>query len=568
MASILVVDDNAANRKLLSVLLKHQGHATLEANDGEDGLATARAERPQLVISDILMPSMDGYEFVRRLRADPQIGEIPVIFYTAHHHEREARALAQTCGVARVLIKPSPVADILGAVERSLTGIPEMPQLKAHALQSANTRLEALTELIVQLTAEQTSDSLLEQACRGARSLLGARAAVVAVGEPAEPGGVRFATSGIEPAAAPLPAPQLGAGLLGRVRAQQRPLRVTAENNELLDTGLPPGYPDPYAVIAVPVMSLTQAHGWLCLLDKVGSRGFDAADERVLSVIGAQVGRLYEHLGRYAEVPRDRSSGFAESTGLESSLRGALQREEFVLHYQPKVDLRTRRLTGLEALMRWQNPELGLMPPDRFIPLMEENGMIVDVGAWALRRAIEDRKRWQEQGLPAPRIAVNVSTVQIRRAGFVRTLSDLLRSAGRDAGIDIEITESVIMDQVGDNIRTLNQIRDLGIGIALDDFGTGFSPLGYLARMPLETLKIDRSFIATMADDSISMTLLSSIISLAHNLKLDTVAEGVETEAQAQSLALLHCDQIQGYLVSKPLVFDDVTAYLGRSRSK
>ncbi len=246
-------------------------------------------------------------------------------------------------------------------------------------------------------------------------------------------------------------------------------------------------------------------------------------------------------------------------------MRGALQRQEFVLYYQPKVDLRTRRITGLEALLRWQNPDLGFLPPDRFIPLMEENGMIVDVGAWALRRAIQDRALWSERSLVAPRIAVNVSAVQIRRAGFVGMVGECLRLAGRDPGIDIEITESVIMDS-GDNIQKLTDIRDLGIGIALDDFGTGYSSLGYLTRMPVETLKIDRSFIATMADDAGSMTLVSSIISLAHNLKLNTVAEGVETEDQAKLLAMLRCDQIQGYLVSKPLPFDDMTAFLSRTK--
>jgi EAL domain-containing protein (putative c-di-GMP-specific phosphodiesterase class I) len=260
------------------------------------------------------------------------------------------------------------------------------------------------------------------------------------------------------------------------------------------------------------------------------------------------------------------TEGIADRIGLESAMRGALQRDEFQLYYQPKVDLRTRRVTGLEALLRWQNPELGFLPPDRFIPLMEENGMIVDVGAWVLRRAIQDRGLWLEQGLAAPRIAVNVSAVQVRRAGFVRTLGDSLRLAGRDPGIDIEITESVIMADAADSIQKLAEIRDLGVGIALDDFGTGYSSLGYLARLPVETIKIDRSFIATMADDTSAMTLVSSIISLAHNLKLDTVAEGVETEAQAKLLAMLRCDQIQGYLVSKPLPFDETTTYLSRAR--
>jgi diguanylate cyclase (GGDEF)-like protein len=260
------------------------------------------------------------------------------------------------------------------------------------------------------------------------------------------------------------------------------------------------------------------------------------------------------------------AEGIAERLGLESSMRGALEREEFVLHYQPKVDLTTRRVMGVEALIRWQNPELGLLSPDKFIPIMEENGLIAEVGAWALRRAVQDRALWSERGLTAPRVAVNVSTMQIRREGFVRSVTDVLRLAGRDPGIDIEITESVIMDKVGDNIQKLVAIRDMGVGIALDDFGTGYSSLGYLAKLPVETLKIDRSFIATMADDSSAMTLVSTIISLAHGLKLNTVAEGVETEEQAKLLGVLRCDQIQGYLVSKPLAFDAMTAFLSRTR--
>ena len=325
MANILVVDDNATNRKLLSVLLKYEGHETLEADDGEEGLATARAERPQLVISDILMPSMDGYEFVRRLRADPQLGDIPVIFYTAHYHEREARALAQSCGVARVLVKPCPVADILGAVQRSLTGVPEMPLTaveedftrehlklltnklseKAQALQAANMRLEALTELCVQIASERDSKTLMARVCRGARNLIGAKCAVLAATETGHPSGVQFATCGIDEPRADLPAPRIEAGLLGRVLSQQRPLRAMAENNQLLDTGLPPGYPDPHSVVAVPVQSPTRSYGWLCLLDKVGARAFDEADERILSILGAQVGRIYENNSLYVEMQRN-----------------------------------------------------------------------------------------------------------------------------------------------------------------------------------------------------------------------------------------------------------------------
>jgi diguanylate cyclase (GGDEF)-like protein/PAS domain S-box-containing protein len=257
----------------------------------------------------------------------------------------------------------------------------------------------------------------------------------------------------------------------------------------------------------------------------------------------------------------------AERLALENQLRRALENEEFVLHYQPKVDLEKRRLRGVEALIRWQNPELGLVPPVEFIPLMEETGMIAEVGAWALRQACLERSRWLQMGLNTPRVAVNVSTVQLRRKDFVGTVGQILELAGSEPGLDIEVTETLIMDDVESNIRKLEAIRDLGIGIAIDDFGTGYSSLGYLAKLPLEMLKIDRSFIAAMLDDPSIMTLVSTVITLAHSLKLTVIAEGVELEEQAKILRLLRCDQMQGYLISKPLAFDAMTTYLRESVS-
>jgi len=194
--------------------------------------------------------------------------------------------------------------------------------------------------------------------------------------------------------------------------------------------------------------------------------------------------------------------------------------------------------------------------------LMEETGMIVAIGAWVMREAAAERRRWLERGLAAPRIAVNVSTVQLRKRDFVDTVKEILAIAGEAPGIDFEVTESLIMEDVDSNIRKLDEIRSIGVGIALDDFGTGFSSLGYLAKLPLETLKIDSSFVSRMLDDPGAMTLVSTMIQLAHSLKLNVVAEGVETEEQAKILRLLRCDEIQGYLISKPLSFDQIADFL------
>ncbi|HET7672697.1 MAG TPA: EAL domain-containing protein [Burkholderiales bacterium] len=250
----------------------------------------------------------------------------------------------------------------------------------------------------------------------------------------------------------------------------------------------------------------------------------------------------------------------AEKLALENRLRRALEREEFVLHYQPKLDLDSRRIVGVEALIRWRSPDAGLVAPMEFIPLLEETGLIVEVGMWVIRRAMRDQAAWAAAGARAPRVAVNVSSIQVRQRNFV----ELLRAevGAGPAAIDLEITESHIMEDVEVNIGKLERLRELGVGIAIDDFGTGYSSLAYLARLPVQILKIDRTFIVRMLDDEDAMALVQTILSLARTLGLTVIAEGVETEEQAEVLATLRCDQVQGYYVSPPRPADEIAALL------
>ena len=1072
---ILVVDDNATNRKLVATLLRHEEYPVREAVDGAEGLAIARAGGVRLVISDILMPSMDGYEFVRQLRSDTATASIPVIFYTANYHELEATSLARQCGVARVLVKPCPAAQFLRTVAEVLAGTAAIPppsvpdsafnaehlrllsdklSQKADALGAANSRLSALTELNLQMASERDSQRMLGNVCVNARELLGARFAVLTVVGKYQPRDMAVFVSGLGALATEnIKDPREDPGVLGKVFAENGVLRLTAIDETVLDLGLPPEFPAVRAAIAVPVCSLTRTYGWLCLGEKLGAHAFNSEDERLLTILGAQVGRIYENGSLYQEIqaqatqllvevderaraaaqlraseelfrqlaeniqdvffvcspdlaqityispgfervwgrpidpafladgkwleavspddqrrvaaamsqivqsfpahgevefrilhpdgstrwlqtrifpilddsgvvravgvttditerkvaeirivrlnrtyavlsginalivratdrtgllrdacqlavelggfrvawcglldeptntlrptafagdaddlapvvnfklddetakasvvveslrtrlpqvcndltledaksiyrrefvtrgyrsmvglplvvaeqvmgcfvlltdacgyfdeeemrlltelaqdisfaldhigkserllylasfdpltgllnrsafvarisqylgmamhaqaqfivaiadperfellnnalgraggdellkqaaarfaaaaggsdvvahmgsdkfaaiipgsdsldasrvleefwrkwlaepfsvagqsveltakagiamfPADGESAnvllsnaeaalreakesgktfgfytphlserFVERVALEKSLRKALENEEFVLYYQPKVDLVERRLKGVEALLRWRRPEHGLVPPAAFIPLLEENGMIVEVGDWALRQASLDRSRWLERGLAAPRVAVNVSAVQLRREDFVRNVSHIIKMAGSQAGLDMEVTETLLLSDVSENLIKLKAIRALGVGIALDDFGTGYSSLGYLAKLPVQTLKIDRSFVSAMLDDPGAMTLVSTIISLARSMKLETVAEGVESEEQAKILRLIGCDQMQGYLISKPVPFDELTTLLTRS---
>jgi EAL domain-containing protein (putative c-di-GMP-specific phosphodiesterase class I) len=308
---------------------------------------------------------------------------------------------------------------------------------------------------------------------------------------------------------------------------------------------------------------------------------FDAALERVFAVDGQEVhvsvrvgvalfpadGDSAETLLRNAEAALKRAKALGErrlfyseemsrvlreKLDLGNRLRRALQQGEFVLFYQPKLDVRQGSICGAEALIRWRSPELGLVPPNCFVPMLEESGLIVEAGRWALRQAVRDRREWMAQGLPAPRIAVNVSPLQLRRPDFVDMLKDALAEGGA-AGIDLEITESALMSDVEEHLDKLRAARGMGLSIAIDDFGTGYSSLAYLTRLPVDAIKIDRSFIMRMTDAADTMNIVATIVSLAHTMKLKVIAEGVETAEQLRFLRLLRCDQMQGFLFSPGL---------------
>jgi diguanylate cyclase (GGDEF)-like protein/PAS domain S-box-containing protein len=248
---------------------------------------------------------------------------------------------------------------------------------------------------------------------------------------------------------------------------------------------------------------------------------------------------------------------------LESRLRRAVTHQEFVLHYQTKVDLGTRRILGLEALIRWNDPAVGLVSPLDFVPLLEESGLIVEVGRWVLQQAAADMQRWKEQGLDVPRVAVNVSEVQLRQPDFVVTvLKALGPSQSRATGIDIEITETMVAQNTGANVQKLQRLRDAGLQIFMDDFGTGYSGLSQIAQLPLDGLKIDRAFVAGMTISAEHMAIVSTIINLAKALRIHVVAEGVETEEQAARLQSLGCDEAQGYLFNRPLPAEEISNLL------
>ncbi|MDZ7841155.1 MAG: EAL domain-containing protein [Gammaproteobacteria bacterium] len=281
----------------------------------------------------------------------------------------------------------------------------------------------------------------------------------------------------------------------------------------------------------------------------------------------AALKRAKESGDRYLFYAPEMTAMVASRLSLEYLLRNALDEEQFTLHYQPIVNLVSGEVSGAEALIRFNHPETGLVLPTKFVPILEDTGMIHDVGRWVLRQAIDDYLRWRTLGPPDMRISVNVSPLQLRNPGFgeeVRRLLDVDEHAA--TGLELEITEGLMMMDVDQNVENLRVIRDMGIRIAMDDFGTGYSSLSHLTRLPLDTLKIDRTFVKNMTLSAEGHVLVHAIISLAHLLKMNVVAEGVETEEQSDCLRLLSCNEVQGFLFSKPLSADLFEAKLAAGR--
>jgi len=252
----------------------------------------------------------------------------------------------------------------------------------------------------------------------------------------------------------------------------------------------------------------------------------------------------------------------------EAGLRRALERGEFVLEYQPLVRASDCRIRGVEALLRWRDPVHGLVPPERFIPIAEETGLIIAIGDWVIHEACRQMRLWLDAGLDIETLAVNLSPREFQRADIPRRIAEVLAESGVPAEkLELEITESALMDLGAEAERRLIALKQMGVRLSIDDFGTGWSSLAYLRRLPIDKLKIDRSFVADMPGDPTSVAITAAIVSLARNLDLEVLAEGVETRAQFEELVRLGCDMVQGWYFSRALPAGDIPAMLGHAET-
>ena len=939
IATILIVDDHVLNREFLMTLLGYGGYRLIEAANGAEGLKMALADKPDLVISDILMPNMDGYEFVTRMHEHPDTADVPVIFYTATYREREALAVAESCGVRWVLPKPSDPDVILRTVQEALgqeptpvvesdddrtAVVPDLPQEKRlldidhqvaeyldelesssqlitrlasapaavdvatedlarmtqrlssslSSLQAVSLRLTALIELGIELGAERDPRALLEIGCRVAQNICVSKYACIGVLD--EEGGALayYASCG-----AGVPIHEIAqnprAGVLGGLLEQRIPCRINDLDGAPFNVGLPASHPPVHTFLGVPIASRERIHGWLYLADKLGADGFSEVDERVAATVAAQLAGAYENLQLYDEIKRNhaqltldmnarirldedlrrfrlamdatadaiflvdragmcfvdvnatacRMLGFeredflqvgpnkqvegdlvklevlyekllsgdqsgamtelllqcrdgsplavevqrrtlrsgsswilvavarditerkeaeqrllklahfdtltglpnrsqfndslthsmrqaaehhwslavlfldvdrfknvndtlghtigdellrqfssrlvdclrvrdtigrfggdefaailmlpegaqnavvvvdkirevlrrpfdlkghevtvtasigisvfpddaadpdtliqyadtamyrAKEAGrdafrfftaemnaqsmarleLENALRRAIENGEFVLHFQPKVNISSGRISGAEVLIRWQRPGHGMVSPALFIPILEETGLIVRVGSWVINEACRKIAHWRRTNAGAVHLSVNVSGIQF----FVGGLEEEVLRAIKEHDIspellELELTESSLMSNAEETITVLQNLKALGIKISIDDFGTGYSSLAYLKRFPIDKLKIDIAFVREVTSNPDDAAIVLAIINMAHSLKLDVIAEGVEKDAQLAYLRRHGCDEMQGYYFSRPLPENEFEAMLRDGRT-
>ena len=555
-AEILVVDDTAADRQFLAEVVRRYGYRVREADSGERALEAVVAAVPDLILLDVDMPGMSGFALCNALKRSPQHAGIPVIFISVFD-DAPSKVAAFNCGGIDYVVKPINVAELRARVHAHLqqkqardrldfraghdplTGLPNR-SLLADRLQQALNHAErygsqvavAYVDLdrfkdINDRFGHDAGDRLLREIAGRLRGCVRDSDTIVRVG------GDEFV----------LVLHDQGSESM-TLHAVQRVLERVVEPISLGDCSF----------------SVSCSIGVACFPQDGGD------GDTLLTYADAAMYRAKE-LGRnnFQFYTSALNSRLAARMAMENGLRQALDRDEFVLHYQPRAATCDGRVTGLEALIRWQHPERGLLPPRGFIRVAEEAGLIDRIGDWIVRAACRQHGAWQAQGIAPLPIAVNVSGVQFRRAGFARSLAAVLREHGiAPQWLELEFAESLLMRDPAASVGILGELRDLGVGLALDDFGTGFSNFGWLKKFPLDRIKLDPGFTVDAVRDADTRAVLDAVIAVAHNLRLKVTAESVESLELLAALTELGCDEIQGDYFSNALPVHACTGFLRR----
>ncbi len=571
-ADILLVDDNPDNLRLLSDMLTENGYKTRKVLNGKLALNAIQAVLPDLILLDILMPELDGYEVCTQLKANPQTQDIPILFISALDDTLD-KVKAFQLGGADYITKPFKVEEVLARIEHQLTiqrVKAEIEKLNAELeqrviertieLQQANAKLSylALHDPLTELPNRTLFLERLEQAIEQSKTESNYQFAVLFLD------GDRF--KNINDSLGHIMGDQLlmavarrletccdSGDILARLGGDEFTILITGENmiekainiaNIIHQKMLQPFHLKQQEVFINFSIGICQGQGYDYPVDIL--RDADTAMYRAKAL-----GK-----GRYQVFDNEMHRQVLEFMHLENDMQRAIKRQEFIVYYQPIINLKIGKIVGFEALVRWTHPEKGFMPPGQFISVAEETGLIQPLGFWVLQEACRQLREWQKKQLVSPEmtISVNLSAKQFSQSNLIEEINKILETTELNPQyLKLEITESAIIGNLNSVKTILQQLRQRQIQLSLDDFGTGYSSLSYLHRFPLNTLKIDRSFVNLIDEQSADLGIVEAIITLAHKLKMNVIAEGVETVEQMHYLKQLNCEMSQGYLFAKPL---------------
>ncbi|MDQ3667187.1 MAG: EAL domain-containing protein [Acidobacteriota bacterium] len=573
--SILVIDDDEQVRNVLLEVFR-EAYNCREVSSAEAALTILAQEKFDLVICDINMGGMSGLELVPHVHSLSPDGVVLVI---SGQSKIEAAIEAMHAGVFDYIMKPFDIRHVEAAVERAL---------KQHQLLAERRRYkDELEKLLQKRTAEvdrlayyDTLTSLpnralfedrLTQAVALAQRA-GNKVAVLFIALDQ----LKKVNDSLGHRAGDQLMQQVAVRLKGCVTESDTVARFGGDQFVLMlpEIGRVKGAVEVIASIQEALNpSFTLDRQELYATASVGVSFFPDDGKETSSLVknaGAALYRAKKSGGNeYRFYTADMHARATKRFELETSLRQAIDNQELLLHYQPRVSIDSLQIVGLEALVRWQHPRLGLVSPGDFIPLAEETGLILPIGEWVLREACKQNREWQDKGFARLRIGVNISARQFQQQHLSETVMRILEQAELGPEfLELELTESSIMSNAEASIDVLNKLKSKGVAISVDDFGTGFSSLSYLKRLPIDSLKVDQSFVRELATDPDDAALVMAIVSLAHTLRLRVVAEGVETQEQLRFLRLLRCDEIQGYLISKPLPAEGIEQLLAPQRPR
>lgn len=572
-ASIMLVDDESITLDTLQIFLEDAGyqHFVL-TSDAREAIPTLERERPDIVLLDLMMPYVNGFEILEYIRSNERFEHLPVVVLTSSS-DAPTRLKALEMGATDFLAKPVDESELVLRVRNTLN---------AKAYQDRLTYFDRLTGLPNRQMLTDNLEWAIEQSGRLGQSGALLHIDIHRFRRLNEALGPAVADELLQHVARRLASALHDSGIAS-VLAQTDSIaelgRLSGDEFSLLVTGN--HRPEDLARIA---RSLLQSMAEpfrlrgqdLYLAINIGIATFPGEDielNRIQGNAGIAVRSLRTDQpnpeGAFCFYAPELNARAQKRLDLETELRHAIERHELQLYYQPKYDVATETVIGAECLMRWLHPQRGFISPGEFIPLAEETGLILEMGRHVLEEACRQLAEWTSKGLDAGMLAVNVSVQQFRHPGFVEQVRDALSRFGVAASrIKIEVTESLLMTEQEQATRMLNELRALGLHMSIDDFGTGYSSLSYLRTLPIDELKIDRSFLIDVATSSDSAAIVRAILALAHSLDMEVVAEGVETRDQLDFLREHGCDAFQGFLFSKAVPAPEFEAMLAAPASR